>query len=97
VIFAVLIFFTLTILAIFVLRTKKPDIPRPYKAFGYPVIPAIYILTTSFIMVILLIYKPNYTFPGLILVVLGIPVYYFWKKYSHKPVGMPDDDISGET
>jgi APA family basic amino acid/polyamine antiporter len=97
VIFAVLIFFTLTILAIFVLRTKKPDIPRPYKAFGYPVIPAIYILTTSFIMVILLIYKPNYTFPGLILVVLGIPVYYFWKKYSHKPVGMPDDDISDET
>ena len=65
VIFAVLIFFTLTILAIFVLRVKSPDIPRPYKAFGYPVIPAIYILTTIAIMVILLIYKPNYTFPDL--------------------------------
>ena len=63
VIFAVLIFFTLTILAIFILRKKRPDIPRPYKAFGYPVIPAIYILTTILIMVILLIYKPNYTFP----------------------------------
>ena len=82
VIFAVLIFFTLTILAIFVLRVKRPDIPRPYKAFGYPVIPAIYILTTVFIMVILLIYKPNYTFPGLGIVILGIPVFYLWKKYN---------------
>jgi basic amino acid/polyamine antiporter, APA family len=82
VIFAVLIFFTLTILAIFVLRVKQPDIPRPYKAFGYPVIPAIYILTTVFIMVILLIYKPDYTFPGLGIVLLGIPVFYLWKKYN---------------
>jgi len=82
VIFAVLIFFTLTILAIFILRAKRPDIPRPYKAFGYPVIPAIYILTTTFIMVILLIYKPNYTFPGLIIVLLGIPVFYIWRKFS---------------
>ncbi len=97
VIFAVLLFFTLTIIALFILRIKKPDIPRPYKAFGYPVIPVIYIMTTSFIMVILLIYKPNYTFPGLILVVLGIPVYYIWKKFSHKPVGMPGDEIPDET
>ena len=82
VIFAVLLFFALTILAIFVLRVKRPDIPRPYKAFGYPVIPAIYILTTVFIMVILLMYKPDYTFPGLGIVLLGIPVYYLWKKYN---------------
>lgn len=82
VIFAVLIFFTLTILAIFVLRIKRPDIPRPYKAFGYPVIPAIYILTTITIMIILLIYKPDYTFPGLIIVLIGIPVYFIWKKRS---------------
>jgi len=82
VIFAVLIFFTLTILAIFVLRVKRPDIPRPYKAFGYPVIPALYILTTTAIMVILLMYKPNYTFPGLGIVLLGIPVFYLWKKYN---------------
>lgn len=85
VIFAVLIFFTLTILAIFILRVKRPDIPRPYKAFGYPVIPAIYILTTFAIMVILLIYKPNYTFPGLGIVILGIPVYFLWKKYNKSP------------
>jgi APA family basic amino acid/polyamine antiporter len=93
VIFAVLIFFALTIFAIFILRVKKPDIPRPYKALGYPLIPAIYILTTSFIMVILLIYKPNYTFPGLIIVILGIPVYYLWKKFSRNSAVVPDDDV----
>jgi APA family basic amino acid/polyamine antiporter len=97
VIFAVLLFFTLTIIAIFILRIKRPDIPRPYKAFGYPVIPVIYIMTTSFIMVILLIYKPNYTFPGLILVILGIPVYYIWKKFSLKPAGKPGEEIPDET
>ena len=85
VIFAVLIFFTLTILAIFILRVKRPDIPRPYKAFGYPVIPAIYILTTVTIMVILLIYKPNYTFPGLGIVLLGIPVFFLWYRSMKKP------------
>jgi len=82
VIFAVLLFFALTIFAIFILRVKKPDIPRPYKAFGYPYIPALYILTTLVIMVILLIYKPNYTFPGLGIVLLGIPVFYLWKKFN---------------
>ncbi|HLN54965.1 MAG TPA: amino acid permease [Bacteroidales bacterium] len=84
VIFAVLIFFSLTIAAIFVLRVKRPDMPRPYKAFGYPVIPAIYILTTVSIMIILLIYKPNYTFPGLVIVLLGIPVFYIWKGANRK-------------
>jgi APA family basic amino acid/polyamine antiporter len=82
VIFAVLIFFTLTILSIFVLRVKRPEIPRPYKAFGYPVVPAIYILTTITIMIILLIYKPNYTFPGLGIVLLGIPVFYIWRRWN---------------
>lgn len=82
VIFAVLLFFALTILAIFILRTKRPDIPRPYKAFGYPYIPALYILTTIVIMVILLIYKPNYTFPGLGIVLLGIPVFYLWRRFN---------------
>lgn len=82
VIFAVLLFFTITILAIFILRVKKPEINRPYKAIGYPVIPAIYILITVTIMMILLIYKPGYTFPGLIIVLLGIPVYYLWRRYN---------------
>jgi APA family basic amino acid/polyamine antiporter len=89
VIFAVLIFFTLTILAIFILRKKRPDIPRPYKAFGYPIIPAIYILTTTAIMIILLIYKPDYTFPGLVIVLLGIPVFYLWRRSSDKQTGTP--------
>ena len=87
VIFAVLLFFALTILAIFILRVKKPDIERPYKAFGYPVIPALYILITTIIMVILLIYKPNYTFPGLGIVLLGIPVFYIWKKFNNEKAG----------
>jgi len=84
VIFAVLLFFALTIYSIFLLRRKRPDIPRPYKAFGYPVIPALYILTTVAIMIILLIYKPEYTFPGLGIVLLGIPVFYLWDKYRKK-------------
>jgi APA family basic amino acid/polyamine antiporter len=86
VIFAVLIFFTLTILAIFILRVKLPDISRPYRAFGYPVIPSIYILTTITIMVILLIYKPDYTFPGLGIVLLGIPVFFLWRKFNKSPL-----------
>ena len=95
VIFAVLLFFTLTILAIFILRKKRPDIPRPYKAFGYPFIPAIYILTTVTIMVILLKYKPNYTFPGLAIVLLGIPVFFLWKKYNKNgnEMNKPEDGI----
>jgi APA family basic amino acid/polyamine antiporter len=82
VIFAVLIFFSLTISAIFVLRIKHPETPRPYKALGYPVVPALYILTTVFIMIILLIYKPDYTFPGLIIVLLGIPAFFIWRRLN---------------
>jgi APA family basic amino acid/polyamine antiporter len=96
VIFAVLLFFTLTILAIFILRVKKPDIPRPYKALGYPLIPAIYILTTATIMIILLIYKPNYTFPGLIIVLVGIPVFYLWRRYSGNPAAESEIDTGEE-
>lgn len=79
VVFAVLVFFALTISGIFVLRVKKPDAERPYKAFGYPVVPLLYIIVAVFIMVILLIYKPLYTWPGLGIVLFGIPVYYGWK------------------
>jgi len=97
VIFAVLIFFSLTILAIFVLRVKRPEIPRPYKAFGYPIIPALYIITTTFIMVILLIYKPRYTFPGLAIVILGIPVFFIWRRYSkNKIVSVMDDEVEDD-
>ena len=80
VVFAVLIFYVLTIAGIFILRNKRPDIERPYKAFGYPVIPAIYIILASAVMIILLIFKQDYTWPGLIIVIMGIPVFFLWKK-----------------
>jgi APA family basic amino acid/polyamine antiporter len=79
VIFAVLIFYILTILGIFILRIKRPDADRPYKAFGYPVIPAIYILTALLVTFILLFNK-DYSWGGLIIVVIGIPVYFLWNK-----------------
>jgi basic amino acid/polyamine antiporter, APA family len=82
VVFAVLIFYVLTIAGIFVLRRKRPDAERPYKAFGYPVVPAIYIISALLIMTILLIYKPLYTWPGLLIVILGIPVYFLWQRFS---------------
>jgi len=80
IIFAVLVFYILTIAGLFVLRFKRPDEPRPYRALGYPVLPAMYILIATFIDVVLLRYKPQYTWPGLIIVLLGIPVYFLWSK-----------------
>jgi len=80
VVFAVLLFYILTIVGIFVLRKKQPSAERPYKAMGYPVIPALYIILATAICIDLLIFKPNYTWPGLMIVVLGIPVYFIWKK-----------------
>ncbi len=82
IIFAVLVFYILTIAGLFVLRVKRPDEPRPYRAFGYPVLPALYILIAAFIDVVLLRYKPQYTWPGLIIVLLGIPVYFLWSKLN---------------
>src|SRR5450631_3172175 len=78
IIFAVLVFYILTIFALFVLRRTHPGAPRPYRAIGYPVLPAIYIVMAIFIDVVLLRYKPQYTWPGLIIVLLGIPVYFLW-------------------
>ena len=82
VIFAVLVFYILTIAGLFVLRYKRPDAERPYRAFGYPVLPAIYIVMALFIDVVLLRYQPQYTWPGLIIVLLGIPVYLIWSRRS---------------
>jgi len=76
VIFAVLIFYVLTIIGLFVLRRTQPDTPRPYRAFGYPVLPGLYIVMALWICGVLLRYKPQYTWPGLILVLLGLPVYW---------------------
>ncbi|MDE3058103.1 MAG: amino acid permease [Bacteroidota bacterium] len=80
VIFAVLIFYIFTISGLFILRKKRPDAERPYKAFGYPFIPAFYILIAAFISIDLLFVKPAYTWPGLIIVLMGIPVYWYWRR-----------------
>src|SRR5450755_1341561 len=79
IIFAVLVFYVLTIVGLFVLRRTHPEAERPYKAVGYPILPAIYIVMALFIDVVLLRYKPQYTWPGLFIVLLGIPVYYIWR------------------
>src|SRR5579862_7963247 len=84
IIFAVLVFYILTIAGLFVLRVKRPDEPRPYRAIGYPVLPAVYILMAVFIDVVLLRYKPQYTWPGLMIVLLGIPVYFVWSRRNRE-------------
>jgi basic amino acid/polyamine antiporter, APA family len=80
VIFAVMIFYILTILGIFILRQKNPLVERPYKAFGYPVVPAVYLLMATAFCINLLFMKPDYSFPGLVIVLAGIPVYFIWRR-----------------
>ena len=74
--FVVVGFYVLTIIGIFILRKKMPDVPRPYKAFGYPLLPLIYILMGLSFCILLIIFKPAFTWPGLIITLLGIPLYY---------------------
>ena len=75
VIFAELIFYILTLAGLFILRSKQPNAERPYRAFGYPILPILYLAMAAFLEVQLLRYKPLYTWPGLIIVLLGLPVY----------------------
>jgi APA family basic amino acid/polyamine antiporter len=82
--FVVVIFYVLTILGIFILRKKRPDLPRPYKAFGYPVLPILYILMGTSFCILLIIYKPEFTWPGLIIALLGIPLYYIANSGNRK-------------
>src|SRR5712692_5115292 len=84
VIFAVLLFYILTIAGVFALRRARPEMERPYRAFGYPILPALYILAAGLIEILLLIYKPDYTWPGLIIVLLGTPVYFVWRRSRKK-------------
>jgi len=74
--FVVVIFYVMTILGIFILRKKRPDAERPYKSFGYPILPALYIIMGIAFCVLLIIYKPQFTWPGLIIALAGIPIYY---------------------
>jgi len=81
--FSSLIFYIITIAGLFVLRKKMPDAERPYKAFGYPVIPALYIILTSLICVDLLVYKTFNCGMGLLIIALGVPVYFMFKRTRH--------------
>jgi basic amino acid/polyamine antiporter, APA family len=82
VVFSVLIFYALTIAGIFVLRVKRPHADRPYRAFGYPFIPLLYIVAAVAILFVLLLYKTQTAWPGLVIVLLGVPVYLLWSRSS---------------
>ncbi len=86
VISAALIFYILAIAAIFVLRVKQPDAERPYQALGYPVIPALYVVGASVILVVLFLYQTTATWPGLVIVLTGVPVYFVWRSLSRGDV-----------
>ncbi len=78
--FIAVLFYVLTIFGIYILRVKKPDIERPYKAIGYPILPAVYIILGLSFCILLMIYKPYFTWPGLIIALIGIPLYYLNKR-----------------
>jgi APA family basic amino acid/polyamine antiporter len=80
VVFTVLLFYILTLSSVFILRKRYPNRERLFKVPFYPILPAFYLAVIAFIMVILLIYKPLYTWPGLIIVLIGLPVYFIWRK-----------------
>jgi APA family basic amino acid/polyamine antiporter len=85
VIFAALVFYFLTTLALFRLRRTRPELPRPVRAFGYPLLPALYMAAVAALMIVLLIYRPLYTWPGLLIVASGVPVYLIWRRSSQRP------------
>ncbi len=80
VVFPVLIFYILTIAGVLVLRRKRPEAERPYRAFGYPVVPIAYMAAATVILAVLLLYLTSTTWPGLLIVLTGIPVYLLWRK-----------------
>jgi APA family basic amino acid/polyamine antiporter len=84
VVFAALLFYVMTTMGIFVLRAKRPDADRPYRAFGYPFVPALYILAAAAIMLVLLLYQTQTAGAGLVIVVIGLPVYFLWSWWSRR-------------
>lgn len=84
VVFAVLLFYVLTIAGIFVLRRTRPDAERPYKAFGYPIVPLLYIVAATGIMLVLLLYRTQTAGAGMGIVLIGLPVYWFWSRQANK-------------
>jgi APA family basic amino acid/polyamine antiporter len=92
VMFAVVLFYILTMGGIFVLRWKRPELPRPYRAVGYPVLPGLYIAMAAFFCFQLLRFKPEYTWPGLLIVLMGIPVYFVWRRRGSPALARDSDD-----
>jgi APA family basic amino acid/polyamine antiporter len=84
VVFAALLFYVITTIAIFVLRAKRPDAERPYRAFGYPFVPTLYILAAAAIMLVLLLYQTQTAGAGLAIVLIGLPVYFLWSWWSRR-------------
>jgi APA family basic amino acid/polyamine antiporter len=92
-VFAALLFYVLTIAGIFVLRWKRPNADRPYRAFGYPLLPLLYIVAASGIMGVILLYKTSTAGGGMVIVLLGVPVYWLWSRkrgVASKPTGDGD-------
>jgi basic amino acid/polyamine antiporter, APA family len=85
VVFAALLFYVLTIVGIFVLRVRRPDAERPYKAFGYPLVPLLYIVAATGIMAVLLLYQTQTAGMGMVIVLLGVPVYWLWHGRGKSP------------
>ena len=81
-VFAVLVFYILTVWGIIRLRRMRPQAERPYRVWGYPVVPVLYIIAAAAIAIDLLIFKPAYTLPGVGIVLLGIPIYFLWRKWG---------------
>ena len=93
-VFAVVMFYILTILGLFILRFRRPEMERPYSVFGYPVVPGLYLLLALFIEVQLLRYKPQYTWPGLAIILSGIPVYWLWQRLQSARLRGQDEQQS---
>ena len=96
VIFAVLIFYLLTVGGVMVLRKTQPDMPRPYKTFGYPFVPIVYLVLALFVTISLLVNKFENTYPGLLLVLIGVPFYYLFKWWYGKKTNESDSSVSQE-
>jgi APA family basic amino acid/polyamine antiporter len=77
---AALLFYVLTIAGVYRLRVTQPNVERPYRAFGYPVVPALYLVGATVLVAVLVVYRPMTTWPGMVIVLLGLPVYYLWKR-----------------
>ena len=85
--FAVLLFNIVTIIGLVVLRYKRPDLKRPYRTWGYPYVLILFVAIAGFVAAVLLLYKPMYTWPGLMIVLLGVPVYFLWRRFGQAAAG----------